>query len=177
VKLLLATDILNISADLDVRWGLGVSLVNEDDTGKTLSTLGQAFYRGAIYSVQAMAPSLFPLAIRNIDIDDRTWTNDYAEELEDQYSGSWVETAKAAGGDLFGVTYDLLSLIILVFFLVGIIIADMSITNDYWNGLVDAAFILVIASKISLIGLGYVALIAAVCIIYIGTRLFGILKG
>jgi hypothetical protein len=46
------------------------------------------------------------------------------------------------------------------------------LTNDHWNAAVDVAFFLVITAKLSFYGLGYLGLIAAMCIIYLGMRLF-----
>lgn len=178
VRTELAIDILVIAGDLDVQWGLeGTSLITEDETGQVLSIFGQSFFRGAIYSIQALAPALFPLAVTNIDLEDREWDEAYAGELAEQYSGTWVETAREAGAALFGTDFDLLTLIILLTACIGVVVANIYLTNDHWNGLIDAAFIMVITAKLGFYGLGYLALIAAMCIIYIGARLWGFAKG
>jgi hypothetical protein len=173
----LASDILVIAAALDSEWGLTDSLISDDETGQTLSTLGQAFFRGAIYGIQSLAPSLFPLAVNDITITDRTWTDTYATSLNTQYAGTWVDTAKTAGGLLFGVDYDLLSLMMLLIMCVGVLAANIMVSNDQWVGLVDVAFVLVIAARMGLIGLGYVGLMAAIAWIYVSLRLFGIVRG
>lgn len=168
----LALDVLLIAQDLDLQWGLTASLINDDETGQTLSIFGQAYFRGAIYGIQALAPSLFPLAVTTIDLTDRTWTDAYVATLETQYAGTWVETAKAAGATLFGVADDMVSIIMLVIFVAGAFIGNIMVTNDSWNGAVDVAVVLIVMAKLSVYGLGYLGLIAAVCWIYAGMRLF-----
>ncbi len=172
----LAADILVICEDLDKKWDLSVSLISEEETGQVLSTFGQAYFRGAIYSVQALAPALFPLAIRNIDVTARTWSNAYAVALGSQYAGTWIETAKAAGAELFGLDYDLPSLIMLLAMLVGVYFANIGLTNSQWNALMDVWFVLVISARIDLIGLAYVILLDALAVIYLGLRLKSLIR-
>lgn len=168
----LALDVLLVAADLDLQWGLATSLIADDETGQTLSYFGQAYFRGAIYGIQALAPALFPLAVTTIDLADRTWADTYVATLEGQYAGTWVATAKLAGATLFGTTDDLLSVILLLVMIAGVFVGNIMLTNDHWNGAVDVAFMLVIAAKLSFYGLGYLGLIAALSIIYLGMRIF-----
>lgn len=172
VRAELALDVLLIAADLDLQFGLPTSLIADDETGQTLSTFGQAYFRGAIYGIQALAPELFPLAVAIIELTDRIWTETYVTNLEDQYTGTWVATAKAAGGTLFGTTDDLLSVIIMFGMVIGVFIGNIMLTSDHWNAATDVALILIITAKLSFYGLGYLGLIAALAIIYLGMRLF-----
>lgn len=168
----LALDVILIAQDLDIQWGLATSLIFDDETGQTLSAFGQAYFRGAIYGIQALAPALFPLAVTTIDLADRTWADTYVATLESQYTGTWVATAKAAGAALFGTTDDLLSIIILLVLVAGVFVGNIMLTSDHWNGALDVAFVLIITAKLSFYGLGYLGLIAALSIIYLGMRLF-----
>ena len=172
VKQELAIDILLISTDLDAQWGLPDSLINDDETGQTLSIFGQAYFRGAIYGLQALAPGLFPLAVTTIDLADRAWTDAYIITLENQYAGTWVDTAKEGGATLFGTDFDLLSVIILLGCVFGMFIGNTQLSNNHWNAAIDVAFILVVGAKLSFYGLGFLGLIEALCIIYVGMRLF-----
>jgi hypothetical protein len=178
VRTELAADVLAIADDLHEKWGLtDTSLVNEDETGRTLSIYGQSFFRGAIYGIQALAPALFPLAVRDITLEDRAWDEAYSAALEEQYHATWVDSARAAGAALFGTGFDMVSLIILLVGFAGVVIANICLTGDHWNGLVDGMFLMVIAAKISLYPLGYLGLINGMCYIYIGARLWGFARG
>lgn len=168
----LALDVLLIAADLDLQWGLATSLINDDETGQTLSVFGQAYFRGAIYGIQALAPGLFPLALTTIDLADRTWTETYVAALDTQYAGTWVETAKAAGATMFGVADDMVSIIMLVVFVAGAFIGNVMITGDHWNGAIDVGLIMILTAKLSFYGLGYLGLVVSLCFIYLGMRIF-----
>ena len=167
----LTNDILFISDELDINWGLTDSLIVEEEAGRYLSQFGSAYFRGAIFSIQAMAPDLFPMGVENIEIEPRTWTNDYVDDLDDQYIGTWVETTLTAGALLFGVDFNLLGIILTAMFIIGIVVANVYVSSDQWNSLVDACFVMVVVTRIGMFGLGYLSLIAALCIIYLGVRL------
>lgn len=171
-RLELAADIILIASDLDLQWDLSTSLVSDDETGQVLSIFGQAYFRGAIYGLQSLAPALFALAFSDIDLEDRVWTDSYVATLDAQYEQTWVETAKQGGADMWGVDFDLISIIILIVLVIGIFIGNTMLTNNHWNGAIDVAFILVITAKLGYYGLEYLGLIAAVCVIYLGMRLF-----
>lgn len=168
VKLALALDVILICEDLDAAWGLTDSLLYEDDAGTVLSSFGQAYWRGTIPAIQSMAPTLFPLAIRTIPNEDRTFTDNYSTALAGQYAGTWVATARAAGTALFGTTFNLLDLIIVLASVIALVVANIYLTNDAWNGLVDAALLLLIFTRLSMFEMGYLMLIGAVAIMYIG---------
>ncbi len=168
----LALDVLLVAADLDLQWGLITSLITDDETGQTLSTFGQAYFRGAIFGIQALAPALFPLAVAEIDLADRTWTDSYIATLEGQYTGTWVDTAKAAGATLFGTPSDMLSLIMMFALVIGVFVGNIMVTGDHWNGAIDVSVVLIMTAKLSFYGLGYLGLIVAIAIIYLGMRIF-----
>jgi hypothetical protein len=166
VKAELAADIITISEDLDAAWGLTDSLLFEDDAGTVLSAFGQAYWRGNVPGIQSMAPTLFPLAIQNIDNANRTFTDNYSTALANQYTGTWVETARAAGTALFGTTFNLLDLIIVLAAFIAIVVANIYLTNDAWNGMIDGCLLLLIFTRLSMFEMGYLMLVAAAAILY-----------
>lgn len=171
--------ILTIAADLDIRWGLSTtySLLTELEVGRALSIYGEAFFRGAIYGVQSLAPGIFAAVIRTIDVPARTWDPEYSENVTGQYAGTWVDTAKAAGEVLFGTTYDLLSIIILLVLSAGLLIGNLQLTGDSWNALVDVSVFGVIGARLGLYDLAFLILIAAMCWIYISAKIwFGMIR-
>ena len=175
----LAARILQIATDLDSKWGLATiySLVTELEAGAALSLYGQAFFRGAIYGVQSFAPAIFPVQIRNLTITDRTWDTEFSENLTGQWGGTWVDTAQAAGKALFGVDYDLLSMIILLMLCGGLVAANIMLTNDAWNAFIDVAFLAVIGARLAMYDLALLLLLAAGCWLYISAKVwFGIIK-
>ena len=175
----LAGRIITIANDLNVRWGLTAtySLLIEEETGPKLSIYGQAFFRGAIYGLQALAPGAFPAEIRLIDVPAREWDTEYSENVTEQWGGTWIDTAQAAGEALFGTDYDLLSVIMILVMGVGLLVGNIQLTGDHWNGLVDVALLMVIGARLAMYDLAFLMLVAAICIMYIGTKVwFGMIK-
>lgn len=175
----LAARILTIAADLDNKWGLAsaYSLLTQSETATVLSIYGEAFFRGAIHGLQAMAPTVFSVVIRPIDIDPRDWSDNYTASLTGQWSGTWVDTAQAAGKVLFGTSYDLLSMILLLVMAGGLLMGNIMLTGDHWNGMVDVALLGVIGARLAMFDLAFLILVAALCWIYIGTKVwFGLIK-
>jgi hypothetical protein len=173
-KTALSDNIILIANDLNTHWGLTVTtyLTTEADTGTVLSIYGEAVFRGSIYGVQAMAPGAFSYVIADIDVTDRTWGSNYTTNLSNQYSGTWIATARNASAHFFGTSYDLLSLVLLFIACLALVFCNLAVTSDHWNGLIDVAFVLVIASRMDVLPLIYLSLLAAVAFIYLGTRIW-----
>lgn len=169
--------ILTLAADLDSKWGLtgaATSLLVNDETGTTLSVYGQAFFRGAIYGVQSMAPSAFPVQISSIELIDRTWTGTYTTNLSTQYGGlSYIDTGIAAGKSMLDVSYNLFGLILTLLICLGLIFSNWYLAGgNLWRGFIESSAPLVICARISLLGLGELGLIAAICWIYISAKIW-----
>jgi len=176
----LAARLLTIAGELDTHWGVPVvpSLLSEAEAGTVLSIYGEAFYRGAIFGVQNLAPAIFSVIIRNLNVVDRTWTDNYSGNLTTMWGGTWIDTAQAAGMALFGTDYDLLSIIMLLAMSVGLLIANISISGDHWNGLTDVAIFMVIGARLAMFDFAFLLLVAALCWIYISAKIWlGLVPG
>ncbi len=169
-------DLRALAADLDRRWGLttSTSLLTQSEAGTVLSIRGENFFRAAIYGVQAFAPGIFSFVIKDVDIADRTWDTEYSSNLTSQWAGTWIETSQEAYKAMFGKDYDLVSFGMVFLMVVGIVIADVSLTSNIWGGLIDAALVMVLGARLSLYPPGFLGLIAAIAIIYLGIKLKGI---
>ena len=174
----LAVKILTIGAELNTAWGFigtDFNLLNETDTGTVLSLYGEAFFRGAILGLQAMAPAIFSVIIRNLDVVDRIWTDNYSVNLTTQWSGTWIETSTEAGKALFGTTYDMLSIIMLLAMCVGLLIGNIMISGDHWNGLTDVALLAIIGARLSMYDFAFLLLMMALVWIYISAKIWNTL--
>lgn len=174
----LASRILITAADLDVRWGLTTSttLLNELETGTILSMNGQAFFRGAIYGIQGLAPGVFEFIVGQIDADPRTWDTAFADNLSTQYAGTWVETAKQAGADLWGKGYDLSSVIFAMVVFICLVLANIYIAKSFWSGMVDGAWWLVVAAALYLYDPAFAALVAGLLALYSSAKVWGLVR-
>lgn len=175
VKADIANTIINIATSLYSKWGLTsvTSLVAETETATVLSALGQTFFRGAIYGLQGMAPAAFPLTVISYTITTRTWSDNYTNALEAQHAGTDIETMFNAGEALLDVDYNLLGLIIALVIAGGLIVANWMIAGgNLWKGIIEGVPVMVIGTRMALVGLGELALIAALCMLYINARIW-----
>jgi hypothetical protein len=174
----LAARILTFAAELDTRWGLGAvySLLNETETGTVLSVYGEAYFRGAIYGLQGLCPQVFQFVISDIDLTPRTWTNTYVISLQNQYTGTWADTAKHAGAALFGTTFDLTAMLISILVAAALAIMTIIFSGDIWHGLCDARTGLIVMTRLGFLDLGFLGLLAALAVIYGAIRAWGVLK-
>lgn len=176
----LASRILAIAVDLDTRWSLAIvdSLITEQETGTALSLNGEAFFRGAIFGIQALAPSVFQIVVGTISAVDRTWDPEYAENVSSQYVGTFVGTAQTGGAAMFNKSYDLLSIILLLLLLVSLVIGNLLITRNVWSGLIDVTLTAVLFARIGVpaVLLPFVGLIGAISWVYISGKLWGVIR-
>lgn len=170
----LALRVISLAEYLDNAWNVHVdySLIVDTDTGIRLSTTGGIVMKGCIYALQSMAPAAFSTVIRDIDVVDREWDTEYQTEVATQWEGTWAETAQEAGKALFGTDYDLLSIIILLVLGVGLLIGNIAVTGDHWNGLIDVSLLLIVGARLGMYDLAFLILIAAICWVFIGTKVW-----
>jgi len=169
VKGVIAARIIEIATDINTRWGLTAIyyLTEENETGTNLSIYGEALFRGAVRGVQAIAPDAFAVAINAIDYTERTWTTNYTDAVSSQYDGTWIQTSREAGAALFDASYDLLTVILMVGLGVGLIIANIMLSSDFWNALIDVSVLMVFAARLDFYDFFFLLLIGAIASIYI----------
>ena len=172
-KAALAITIISIASDLDNQWGLTGTdrLILETESGTVLSWWGETVFRGAVYGCQALAPAAFRFIIDDLDAADRTWNTTYSSNLTAMWDGTWIAPAKVAGGTIFGVGYDLTSIIITIGLCIGLMYLNLKLTNDQWNAWMDVAIVLIVAPRIDLMPLTFTALVCAFAAMYTGTRI------
>lgn len=158
-------------------WGLlpDYYLDSQSDVSTVLSLYGQAFFRGAIYGVQAMAPDAFPLAVTDIDTTERSWSTTYVTLLRDQYAGTYLEDAMAVGNSYLDVSYNLFGMLLIGGVCLTVIFCNWYLAGgNLWRGLLDATPPLIIGARLALFGLGEVALIAGVAWLYVSAKIWKI---
>lgn len=158
------------------QWGLtaDTALVNEQEIGTVLSLSGEAFFRGAIYGLQALAPGVFYVVPEEITAEDRTWTENYTSNLSSQYTGTWIAISQQAGADLFESSYDLTSVILCVVLLVVLFFGSLVVTGDHWQSLINVCLIAVVLGRLGLYEATFLGMIAALCWLYISSKVWGL---
>jgi hypothetical protein len=173
-KAALVEEIIFLASDLNNKWVLTTDyrLTLETEMGTVLSIYGEDVFRGSVYGVQALAPAAFRFIIQDISAAARSFNGSYNASLEGQYAGTWVDASRNASRDLLGTSYDLTSIVILLGACVALVLINLSVTSDHWNGIIDVCFLLVIGARMGIFSLVYLILIAALAVIFIGTKVW-----
>lgn len=111
----LALHILSISEYLENEWL--IALTSEQDTGTTLSSSGEKYFRTSIRNIQAMAPDLFFLQSQSVNTDKRVWGSTLTEFYETRLNGvdgipgtaddNWIRVAMQRPFDELNISYTL----------------------------------------------------------------------
>lgn len=81
------------------------SLLSNGGSGSVLSSpTGETYFRGAIYGLQAMAPSIFSAEVINLDTTAQSWNSTAFDNYQNRWSGTWWGTSQNATGTQFGMT-------------------------------------------------------------------------
>jgi hypothetical protein len=176
VKSDIGDTILLLAEDFNIKWGLTTTkLTTEIEIGTALSVYGEAFFRGAIYGLQGMAPDAFQFVINSITTGTRSFDTSYVTSLENQLAGTYLEAALAAGEDFLDVDYNLMGIILVSAIVLGIIIANWYVAGgNIWRGAVEGTPSLIIFSRMGVFGLGELGLIAAMAWLYISAKIWKI---
>ncbi len=95
---LLQTKVTTLAQQLTVAWSLtSTPLTETASNGVILSSYGEAYFRNAVYGLQAMCPALFLLQNTNLDYTGRAWDYSFASILSNTFLGTWVYTDILAG--------------------------------------------------------------------------------
>lgn len=174
----LAARIIQISIDLKNRWSLTATtqLTLESESGTRLSTYGESFWRGAIYGCQALAPGVFEFGTMTITTTSHMGGTAYADNLSSQYTGTWIQTAKQGGADIFDLDYDLASTLLVIAICVSVMFMEQKVSGNIWFGLMDAALVAVIFGRQGLYDVTFLAMIAALMWIYVSARVWGVVR-
>lgn len=176
----LAGDVISLSGTLDGLWGNNAttSLLFQSEVGAQLSQQGQYFWNGAIPGLQGMAPAAYQIGVGNISTTPTTWSDNYTTALNSQWGSDnstvWMANAQQGGADFFNLSWDLLTVILVFVIGAALTIGNIALSGDAWNGFIDLGIWLILAARLGMYGLAFLALLEAVCVIYIAAKLWGL---
>jgi len=100
----LAINIISLAQRLETAHS-AYTLLEASAGGTVLSSpTGETYFRGAIYGIQLMAPSLFLVQVLEQDATDREWTTAQFDTYQRRFDGTWVGTDTANTSAQFGIT-------------------------------------------------------------------------
>lgn len=99
----LASNIVTMASTLQSAFGHAI--VEPTSGGMVLSSpYGESYFRGAIYGLQVMAPTLFLVQLVQLDTTSTNWTTVQFDTYEHQWDATWVGPAENATATQFGLT-------------------------------------------------------------------------
>jgi len=121
-QLELAINIINAANRLE-QVHTTYTLLDTAAAGTVLSSpSGETYFRGAIYGVQAMAPSLFMVQVLDYDQSYRTWTTDYSDNQTERFDATWVGASENVTATQFGTTQSVFGYIFILPLCVGAVV-------------------------------------------------------
>lgn len=161
----LADKVITISGTLEGAYS--VDLLSTSGGRTVLSTTGENYYRGAMYGLQAMAPSLFFLQSAPIDYTATTWSTGTFDAYATRFTGTWVGTAQAATATQFGLPEQvLMSIPIIVLCLLAVIFSSL-LVKKIEPGWVLACLFAILGALLGWIPMALFAVIYQTMAIYV----------
>lgn len=170
----ISNKVVEWATELNTEWGLTSTeyLTASGQTSQCLSLEGETFFRGAVYGIQSLAPYAFQLVTLDVTSTDRTWSTNYTSALETMYDGTYLDTAQDAANSGLNVDYNLAGLIGILI-MSGVFIGGcIWLGGDIWGSLVAASGAVVIGGRLAMIGLGELALLAAVMWLFVTAKVW-----
>lgn len=94
---------ITMAQNLQAIYNISGGLVTTSN-GTVLTTVGEDYFRGAISSLQAMAPKLFLVQNLPVDLTSTNWTTTQFDTYENRWNGTWVGTDINATSTQWGMT-------------------------------------------------------------------------
>lgn len=147
-----------------------ISLLESGLTGTVLSSpLGETYFRGVIYGIQVMAPSLFMYQIIPYDTSgDRVYGENLSATYKERYTGTWVETDVEETGIQFGMTGTAITALLFAFpVCLGFIIVSAKKFHKTEPGFLVSALVVLMVYMMGWMPAAIFATIYQLCGIYV----------
>ena len=132
------------------------------------SPTGETYFRGVIYGVQAMAPSLFLVQTLDLYTTDREWTTEQFDTYGERFEGNWVGTAENATANQFGVSGSMImGMLIILPLCVGFVIVSSMKFHRAEPGFLVSALLITMGALMGWISAAAFALVYQLSAIYL----------
>ncbi len=169
----LADKVVSFSQTLQGLYS-GYTLISSSG-GRTVltSTSGEMYYRGAIYGLQAMAPTLYLVQASPIDYTSTIWATTQFDTYAARFNGTWVGTAETATATQFGVPVQLVTSIPILLLCLGFIILSSLLVKKLEPGWVISCLLVMMGGLLGWVPMAIMAIIYQGMAIYLAWIYFG----
>jgi len=167
-QLELTLNILSLAEDMEAAHD--ATLLESSVGGTVLSDpTGETYFRGAIYGIQAMAPSLFLVQSLTWDTDDRDWETTEFDDYGTRFSGYFIGTAADNTSATFGLeTPMFMGLIFALPVIVGAVVVSSIKFKKAEPGFLVSSLVLILVALMGWIDIALFALVFQMMAMYIG---------
>lgn len=161
-------NIINIAEQLESAHS---ETLLESSVGGTVlaDPAGEAYFRGAIYGIQAMCPALFLVQAITWDTTDRSWATTQFDSYGTRYTGTFIGTASDNTSATFGLETNVMMAAI---FGLPIILGAVIVSTAKWRrqdpGYMVAMLVFICTALMGWLDPAVFALIFQLCAMYIG---------
>lgn len=168
-QLELYLNIITIAQSLEAAH-TDIELLEASAGGTVLSSpVGETYFRGVIFGLQAMAPDLFLVQVYSFETGDRAWTTDEFDAYQTRFAGTWLGTTTANTSATFGLTTPaLMSVLFGLPIILGAVIISSIKFKRIDPALMVTSLVLIMLALMGWVSIALFGLIYQVMAIYIG---------
>ncbi len=134
---------------------------------------GENYFRGVIYGLQAMAPSLYLVQSSSIDMTPTIWNTANFDAYAARFAGTWVGTAQNATATQFGLSDQLvMSIPMMLGCLVAVIFSSL-LVRKVEPGWIIACVLLMMGALLGWVPMAIFAIIYQTMAVYLAWIWFG----
>ena len=161
-------NILSLAEDMEAAHD--ATLLESSVGGTVLSDpTGETYFRGAIYGIQAMAPSLFLVQSLTWDTDDRDWETTEFDDYGTRFTGTFIGTAADNTSTTFGLeTPMFMGLIFALPVIIGAVVVSSIKFKKAEPGFLVSSLVLILVALMGWIEIALFALVFQLMAMYIG---------
>lgn len=152
------------------------TLLEASAGGTVLSSpTGETYFRGTIYGIQAMAPTLFLVQRANLDMTPRAWTTEQFDTYRDRFEGSFIGASANATATQFGM--DRADVVMALVFAMPVSVGAIVVASIKWRrtepGVIFACVVLITCALMGWVPMALFAVVFQVLGVYIAWVWFG----
>jgi hypothetical protein len=119
-QIVLGNYIIGVATYIQTNWS--ITLIYSSDLGTILNSTGESYFRGAIPSLQVMAPQIFGVQVGTPQYTPTEWTQAQGSAYETRFEDTWVGKNLSYFGDQFHVRWTVITGILIFAIIVALAI-------------------------------------------------------
>ncbi len=171
----LADRVITLAHTLEPLYSASLTATSGGRT--TLSSTGENYFRGAIYGLQAMAPTVYFLQDTPLDYTATSWTTTQFDTYATRFSGTWVATGETAIATGLGLPVQVTMSIPIILIILGFALGASLLVHKLEIGWLIASLLLLMGVLLGWVPMAPMAVIYQTMGIYLAYIWIGSKQG